>query len=179
MSSSKTKYGLLLIFFLLLSWYAFSLMRNKEHKKDLPPPSPQPTEELVPNAGPNLNKALINASQQGDLATVDSLLKQGASPNAYDKFLRTALMFAISGNYPEVAKRLVEGGADVNFDSMKLTTPLMVASLKGNVDMIRFLLEKGANVNKKDENSQTALSIAENANQTEAAKLLREKGATP
>lgn len=61
-----------------------------------------------------LNEALLQASKEGDLKLVKSLILQGADVNVKDKENATSLMRAVSRNYEEVVKELLDKGADVN-----------------------------------------------------------------
>ncbi|GBM73409.1 hypothetical protein AVEN_163205-1 [Araneus ventricosus] len=56
--------------------------------------------------------AVMIASMIGDLWSVRILLEHGANVNTYDATKKTALMYAIEGNYPKVIKELLEYGAN-------------------------------------------------------------------
>ena len=47
---------------------------------------------------------LMVAASRGDLARVESLLRDGADPNASDAFGQTALMYAASAGHQPVAE---------------------------------------------------------------------------
>ena len=59
-----------------------------------------------------LNQRLIDASEAGELAIVQKLLKEGASVNAKSGRGKTPLMFAAAEGQLEVIEVLLEYGAD-------------------------------------------------------------------
>ena len=64
-----------------------------------------------------LNKkitALIAASQNGHVKTVEALLRGGADPNLTDQVGLTALMYASMYGHVEVMQLLIEAGSPVN-----------------------------------------------------------------
>ena len=96
------------------------------------------------------------------LATLEILLKHGASVNAQDQRQETALWKCISNEQNDVvAKLLVVKGADVNLRAEDGSSPLMRASFLGKVELARFLLRYGANPRHQERVSgKTALSLA-------------------
>jgi hypothetical protein len=97
---------------------------------------------------------LIRASVRGDLAQVNTLLSEGADPNAevYLDAYATPLAWAARCNHPAVVRRLLHAGARVNYrfgwgDSQAInegSTALIWASEAGLADMVRLLLSRGA-----------------------------------
>src|SRR5678815_3066036 len=68
--------------------------------------------------------ALLDAAEQGDVASVEALLQQGASVATRNSQGNTALGYASRGGHLEVAKLLVAKGADVNQGNLKNIPPL-------------------------------------------------------
>src|SRR4051812_3730 len=66
------------------------------------------------HAAPSADQALITAAGKGDLATVERLMREGASVTARDARGRTALLAAAHGDHVPVARALIAAGADVN-----------------------------------------------------------------
>lgn len=64
-------------------------------------------------AGTDAKRALGVAARNGKFQIVEYLVAQGANVNAFSED-RTALMWAVTGDYLEIVKFLVENGADVN-----------------------------------------------------------------
>lgn len=130
--------------------------------------------------GPLLDIAIFN----GQLGTVDFLLKRGANPNQRDSRTRTPLGWAIGASRTEVphetrvqiCKRLLQGGADPNLkvSSQEGYTPLHDAAFGGESEMVSLLLAAGANVNATNYEGLTALNFAANV---KVARLLIAAGA--
>lgn len=76
----------------------------------------------------SLNTKLIEASEQGELASVEKLLGEGASVDYKDAAGRTALMAATQNNQIEIAKRLIEAGSDVNTRDITQLTVYLLSS---------------------------------------------------
>ena len=95
------------------------------------------------------NRDLIQASMNGDVEQVISLLGSGADVNARDQRGRTALLCAVSRGQIDLVKLLLDKGADVNAKGEHGWTPLMEAANRGRSEVAKLLLEKGADVNLK------------------------------
>jgi ankyrin repeat protein len=93
-----------------------------------------------------LNKMLMEASAGGHLGGVNTLLDQGADPNAASDGY-TALMFASAGGHLDIVRALFNAGADPNAADHTIGTPLMFASQAGYLDVVRELLGRGADRN--------------------------------
>lgn len=90
--------------------------------------------------------ALLHASLEGDLSTVEYLIESGADPAALNKHDTTALhLAALEGNI-EVIKFLLSKGANVNATSA-IGTPLQLAAQLGDLDVLQSLLDNGAEPN--------------------------------
>jgi ankyrin repeat protein len=107
-----------------------------------------------------LNASLIAASERGNVATVRSLLKSGASPNAANSEgnTLTALMLAARGGHASVVRLLLEAGADANATATvpagvssgnEGLTALMQAVASGDITTVELLLTRKADPNAK------------------------------
>ncbi len=88
-------------------------------------------------------EALLFAAQQGDLAQVNSLLKQGVNPNwsgAYRKFKPVTV--AAANGYYDIVEALIKAGADIN--PVNQITPLEAACMHGHIQVVELLLKHGA-----------------------------------
>lgn len=144
-------------------------------------------------------EALLFAAQQGDLAQVTSLLKQGTSPNwsgAYSKF--KPITVAAANGHTDVVKALIQAGADINLINqitpleaacmrghlpivqmlvkagayLDLGTPLISASEHGFADIVSLLLKKGAYTLSRNDEGLTALDLAKKAGHQNIVQLL-------
>jgi len=131
-------------------------------------------------AGPqSLDKALLAAARQNDLAHAKAFLKAGADPNcrgAVGPSYTPLMVAARAGNRP-MARLLLDDKADVNLlggDLPHDQTALMLAAASGRLDMLRLLFTRGAAVNARNDDSETALMFALNS---ATARLLIDHGA--
>ena len=90
--------------------------------------------------------ALWQAAYCGDREAVKRLIKEEVDVNIWDKWGRTALLFAITSGHSEIARDLVRAGAwvDSHEDYDTYDTPLMQAAITGNREMVEYLLAEGA-----------------------------------
>ncbi|KAK4163107.1 ankyrin repeat-containing domain protein [Cladorrhinum sp. PSN259] len=102
--------------------------------------------------------ALQYATEQGDLDTVEMLLRYGGDPNIYlsgtEKDLRTPLQIAVQMQRLDIIHSLLKWGAKVNKQGhTSLATPLQLAAKLGAHDIMTTLLNNGANVNERLDSS--------------------------
>ncbi|NET35384.1 MAG: ankyrin repeat domain-containing protein [Cyanothece sp. SIO1E1] len=129
--------------------------------------------EITPVSAENAGAALINATQAGDLQTVEMLLANGVDPNAVVN-TNTALTFAARDGQLAIARTLINQGADVNWIDGENVTPLILASFKGHVELVKLLLAHGANPTIRDQWHRTALDYAlRRGEDDEIAQLLQ------
>jgi ankyrin repeat protein len=135
--------------------------------------------------GGNRNVPLLDiAVENGQLETVEFLLKNKADPNQTDYRGATPLQWAvghIKNDVPmatraKILKTLVESGADPNGkDSNQYGhTPVINAANFGEMEMVKLLLAAGADVSATNYEGMTALHFADNA---EIARFLIDAGA--
>ncbi|MEM6698764.1 MAG: ankyrin repeat domain-containing protein, partial [Bacteroidota bacterium] len=93
------------------------------------------------------NSALLEAIEEGLLATVRSLLEAGADVNGANRNGWTPLMEAADESNLEIAQFLVAKGANVNAASNIGWTALIEAVDEKSLKMVRYLIEAGADVN--------------------------------
>jgi len=93
--------------------------------------------------GSFLQRQLLAAARQGDLAAAKRLLDGGAAVNSRNRWRHAAPDRAEERLQGHGAAR-VERGANVNLANLSSVTPLMAASFSGSTDLVKILLEKGA-----------------------------------
>ncbi|NEP50476.1 MAG: ankyrin repeat domain-containing protein [Moorea sp. SIO3C2] len=96
------------------------------------------------NSTNDLNEGLLQASKDGDLEAVKSLVAQGADVNVKDKENATPLMRSVSRNYREIVEFLIEKGADVNAINDWDYTPLKYAIKLNLKEIQQILRDSGA-----------------------------------
>ena len=114
----------------------------------------------------------------GDVKTVDRLLRKGMSVNMNDEGGWTALHRATAFNQTDVIKRLLHEGADVNRQIRFFkNTPLHMAAEYNKTEAVRLLLDNGADINLKNDNNKTALDVARKGSEVESLLLLLQQSA--
>ena len=94
-----------------------------------------------------LSKALCEASSNGYLLIVKSLLDRGANIDHRSQYYAcTPLHWAVMGNHFEVVTELVGRGADVVVRNKKGRSPLHLAASSGHMEIAACLLSHGADV---------------------------------
>ena len=121
---------------------------------------------------------LLSAHANAPVALVERLLDMGADINHRQRYGFTALLFAVSGGYPEIAELLIRRGADVNLNNNIFgTCPIHVAVNNGDTYITKLLLDSGSPLNPRSARSLTPLMIASARGQLDLVELLLERGA--
>jgi ankyrin repeat protein len=120
-----------------------------------------------------------DAAQEGDAATVASLLEQDAElVNSTDDHDRTPLHYAAGSGSMEVAQLLLEHGADINAQSHGGQTALTYAALRSKPRVAELLLAHGADTEIRDDYGRTPLLlVARETGSVELATILLDGGA--
>jgi hypothetical protein len=134
---------------------------------------------------PMKNTPLHLAAARGYSRVVSALLAAGASVEASNAQMETALCVASRAELPgggspglATVTALVEGGANVNHQPHGGYSPLHHCARGGRADVCAVLLQKGgADANAKTSQGQTALHLAARAGDESVARLLVGHGA--
>lgn len=117
------------------------------------------------------------AASAGDAARIEALLKQGANPNAVNRYGVTPLMLAAIDGNAKAIELLLKAKADPNTALPEGETPLMNAARSGNAAAVKSLLVAGARVNEKERwREQSALMWAAAEGHTKTIETLIEFG---
>ncbi|WP_010216226.1 ankyrin repeat domain-containing protein [Sphingomonas sp. PAMC 26621] len=115
---------------------------------------------------------LILAAYNGQLATVETLIAQGADPCRADRDQgNTAQMGVAFKGDDAVAARLLKAGCNVNARNGAGQTALMMASLFNRTKQVEMLIAAGADRAITDQSGRSAASVA--ADQGNAAMAKR------
>jgi ankyrin repeat protein len=109
--------------------------------------------------------ALVTAILAGDLASVQKLLDEGASPNLRNDQGVPALSLAVSAKNAAIVELLLSKGADVHAlaSPTKEVTEVPViwyAAGQGSAEILRLILQAGASLNEHDSQGMTPLMAA-------------------
>ena len=119
-------------------------------------------------------RALLHAAAFGDLASLNKLLKQGASPNARakDRTGRTALILAAISGHVDIVEALLNNGAGVDDRDKTGHTALNWAAMRGRTQVVTTLLNKGADINTQDNGGVSPLLYAVGTHNIAMLRLL-------
>ena len=125
-----------------------------------------------------LDLDLIQASAEGDLASVRDLLAAGAHVNARHESGTTPLLAAALSGQVEAARVLLTAGADVEMRYRNEATALVLVAIQSNTEMARLLVAHGANVDAGAKEGTTALLAASATGNIGMIRALLDAGAS-
>ncbi|KAL5967819.1 Ankyrin repeat and KH domain-containing protein mask [Taenia solium] len=120
--------------------------------------------------------ALTIASFKGDIGMVRLLLHGANVMENRSRELYAALAAAATGNFVQVAQKLLDYGACVNYTDETILSPLHSAALAGSVNVAKLLINYGANLDEFDSIGYTPLMEAARAGHEEMIKTLLNAG---
>ena len=103
----------------------------------------------------NLNRDLLAASTAGDVASVTSLLQQGANVLSEDDNGNTGLHESARHGHDDIVKIFLNKGLEVNSRGLGQWTPLMLAVYRGHLSTTRILLDKGTDMELRNSVGET------------------------
>ena len=117
------------------------------------------------------------AVRQGDVAAMDTILRDGLDVDCCEETGMTPLMAAARAGHLGAVRRLLDAGASIDACAAVWGTPLMLAATSGYHDVMRELIEDGADVNAANRTGQTPLWCARNYGDDEMVRMLTCAGA--
>jgi beta-lactamase regulating signal transducer with metallopeptidase domain len=124
-----------------------------------------------------LNRALLEASEDGKLKDVEELLAEGADINGIVEGDGTALIVAARAGNKPVVQFLLQQGADPNVAARGDGNALIMAAEEGHAEIVDLLLNSGAHVNEIVEGDENALIKASGSGHVDVVQLLLTRGA--
>ncbi|KAL7776684.1 hypothetical protein CFE70_007102 [Pyrenophora teres f. teres 0-1] len=120
---------------------------------------------------------ILRAALAGDVRKLETLLRDGITPNLRDRLNQTALHIAVRLDKADMVHRLLShNDIDLNVRDIKSNTPLHHAVRNGNETIIRALLYHGADVSIENKHKRTPRHLAEKSkSRMHIAKLLRSR----
>jgi ankyrin repeat protein/predicted lipoprotein with Yx(FWY)xxD motif len=120
---------------------------------------------------------LVAAIRKKDAAAVQTLLRQGAKPNAPQGDGSTPLIWAAHVDDVGIADALIRAGARADAANDTGFTALHVACVNRNAAMVQRLLAAGGNPNAASLNGETVLMTCARTGNADAVKALLARGA--
>lgn len=128
-------------------------------------------------SGQNMNDTRLHAAAAtDDVATIKTLLAQGANIEARDSSGSTALLVATHENKISAAKALIAAGADVNAKDSIHDSPYLYAGARGHLEILKMTLDHGADLKSTNRYGGTALIPAAERGHVETVQTLIEAG---
>ena len=123
--------------------------------------------------GPAGDTRISDAAQNGNLAVIQTLIKEKADVNAPQGDGTTALHWAAYREDVPMARLLIQAGADAKARTrLGSVTALHLAATTGNPQLVDLLLKAGAETDAANGNGTTPLMLTAASGNVEAIKLL-------
>ncbi len=130
-----------------------------------------------PVQGADLDAALMNAAERGDLQATDRLLAQGANVNTTNMYAGTPLIAALRSGHIDVARVLLSHKADVAYRPWAGEEAIHCAARLGDASLLATILAAGGNAAAVTPQGETTLTLVISSGNLDAVKLLVEHGA--
>ena len=136
-----------------------------------------PGEEQRRDRVSRIDRALVEAAEEGDTEDVTRLLESGANLNAAVDGDGSPLIAAARAGHMRLVLMLLDRGADVNLPVHGDGNPLIMAAREGHLNIVSVLLDRGANIEDIVDGDENALIQASGAGALDVVKLLVARGA--
>jgi len=120
---------------------------------------------------------LADAVRNGDMSSVQTLLKQHVDVNTQQADGMTALLWAAHNDDVAAANLLIRAGASAKLVNRYGIAPLTEAAINASTAMVDLLLKAGADPNTELPEGDTVLMLAARAGNPAVVKALLDKGA--
>ena len=137
-----------------------------------------------PDPPPPGGKAWLDAAKRGDRMAMEPLLREDARVLTYDGkgcslgFIgHTALHWASSKNYKDLARWLIAEGLSPSVVNNAQSTPLHTAAQNGHSQVASMLLDAGCDTSLKNADGQSAYDVAVERGHSELAMRIHNAGA--
>jgi hypothetical protein len=124
-----------------------------------------------------LDRALVEAADEGDLDDVRDLLDRGGHVNAAVDGDGSPLIAAARAGHMDIVRLLLDRGADVNQAVAGDGAALIMAAREGHLEIVRLLLDRGADIELMVSDDENALIQASGEGQLAVVELLVARGA--
>ena len=124
-----------------------------------------------------LDRALLEAAEEGDRTGISELIAAGADVNCAIDGDGSPLIVAAREGQLVAVRLLLEQGADPNMGVSGDGNPLIMAAREGHTEIVELLLDRGANIDQVVPGDENALIQASGEGQLTTIKLLVARGA--
>ncbi|PVD39414.1 hypothetical protein C0Q70_02044 [Pomacea canaliculata] len=124
-----------------------------------------------------MSNRLRRAVYDGDLKTIQRLLKGGVDVNSRFWYESTLLHEAVSMDNADLVEMLIKAGANVNSTNKDGRTALHLACRGGNAEIVGKLIAAGCDVNKRTLDGKSCLHVAAWRGHEEVIRTLVKEGA--
>jgi beta-lactamase regulating signal transducer with metallopeptidase domain/ankyrin repeat protein len=138
---------------------------------------PVSSQEPAAAGYPRLNRALLDASEAGDVGEMTKLLDSGADVNAAFKGDGSPLIVAARRGHTAAVKLLLDRGADPDLGVPGDGNAIIMSAREGHEDVVTLLLDRRASIDQVVPGDENALIQASGAGQLSVVKLLVPRGA--
>ena len=122
--------------------------------------------------------SFLDAAVDGNVKTVDRMLRDGMPVDVRDEYGETALHLATTSNKTNVVQHLLQEGADVKRQTQNSKkTPFHYAAELNYTEVVRLLVRKGADINISSEGNKTPLDVARKGSEIESLLLQLQQSA--
>ena len=125
---------------------------------------------------PTMERNLLNAARNGDLETVERLVKI-VRKTPRDRIGQTPISLAAEYGHLNVVRCLTGHGADLETKSCEGWTPLSLAAADGELEIVRFLADHGADLETRDRMDRSPVSRAALYGHLKVVEFLTGRGA--
>jgi beta-lactamase regulating signal transducer with metallopeptidase domain len=135
------------------------------------------SQKLVETETSRLDRALLEAAQEGDVDDVTKLLNAGANINAKVEGDGSPLIVAARAGHLKTVELLLDRGADPDLAVPGDGNAIIMAAREGHEDVVKLLLDHRASIDAVVPGDENALIQASGAGQLSVVKLLVSRGA--
>lgn len=130
-----------------------------------------------PDGATGLNRALLEAAENGNVPEIEAMLSAGANPNASIGGDGSPLIAAARKGHDSVVILLLNRGANPDLGVQGDGSPLIMAARNGHLSTVRLLLDRGADIHMPVPGDGNPLIMAARGGNVEVVQFLLDRGA--
>lgn len=161
--------------FIAISFFCFFItyvVEAQQRKQGAPQKAGQPQQKIIQD----INRDLMAAVVEDDVATIQALLANRANVNGKNRRGLTVLMLASAKGRTDIVEALLAKGANVNAKDWGGRTALMFAAWGGHIKTAEILVSKGADISAKDSLGASVYMYARTRSHRDFVDAMQAKG---